>query len=134
MAPIAITPPESQIDLSNLKNVDMARRDSTSPVQGVGGRKMPQRKRTIDLNDGHEIPQIALGVYKAPNGQETEDAIIAALDAGYRHIDSAARYMNEEACGRLVVPLYTCWRRENFADVVDPQSCQILVHSYRYTS
>ena len=56
MAPIAITPPESQLDLSNQKNVDMERRDSTSPVQGVGGRKIPQRKRTIDLNDSHEIP------------------------------------------------------------------------------
>ncbi|KAI1634768.1 aldo/keto reductase [Biscogniauxia mediterranea] len=57
---------------------------------------------TVKLNDGNEIPQIALGVYKAPNGQETEDAVIAALDAGYRHIDSAARYANEEACGRAL--------------------------------
>jgi diketogulonate reductase-like aldo/keto reductase len=48
------------------------------------------------------IPQVALGVYKAPNGQETEDAVTAALDAGYRHIDSAARYANEEACGRAI--------------------------------
>ena len=112
----------------------MKRRDSTSPVQGVGGRKMPQRKRTIDLNDGHEIPQIALGVYKAPNGQETEDAIIAALDAGYRHIDSAARYMNEEACGRLVHPLSICLRRKSFADTVTPQGRQVLVRSYRYSS
>lgn len=102
MAPIAISPSESHIDLTHRKTVNMERRDSTFPTQGVSGRKMPQRKRTIDLNDGHEIPQIALGVYKAPNGQETEDAIIAALDAGYRHIDSAARYMNEEACGRAV--------------------------------
>ncbi|GKT97492.1 2,5-diketo-D-gluconic acid reductase A [Colletotrichum tofieldiae] len=53
---------------------------------------------TVRLNDGNEIPQIALG----PNGQETEDAVIAALDAGYRHIDSAARYANEEACGRAL--------------------------------
>lgn len=102
MAPIAISPVESQVDVSAQKNLDSERRDSTSPLMGVGGRKMPQRKRTIDMNDGHEIPQIALGVYKAPNGQETEDAILAALDAGYRHIDSAARYMNEEACGRAV--------------------------------
>ncbi|KAI0019864.1 aldo/keto reductase [Xylariomycetidae sp. FL0641] len=57
---------------------------------------------TVPLNDGNEIPQIALGVYKAPNGQETEDAVMAALDAGYRHIDSAARYLNEEACGRAL--------------------------------
>ena len=79
MAPIAISPSESQVDMHSQKNVDMERRDSTSPLQGVGGRKMPQRKRTIDMNDGNEIPQIALGVYKAPNGQETEDAIIAAM-------------------------------------------------------
>ncbi|KAI0476299.1 aldo/keto reductase [Xylariaceae sp. FL0804] len=57
---------------------------------------------TVQLNDGNEIPQIALGVYKAPNSQETEDAVTAALDAGYRHIDSAARYANEEACGRAL--------------------------------
>ncbi|KAI9147783.1 oxidoreductase [Paramyrothecium foliicola] len=57
---------------------------------------------TVKLNDGNEIPQVALGVYKAPNGQETEDAVTAALDAGYRHIDSAARYANEEACGRAI--------------------------------
>ena len=80
MAPIAISPSESQVDMHSQKNLDMERRDSTSPLQGVGGRKMPQRKRTIDMNDGNEIPQIALGVYKAPNGQETEDAIIAALE------------------------------------------------------
>ncbi|ODA75957.1 hypothetical protein RJ55_08598 [Drechmeria coniospora] len=57
---------------------------------------------SIKLNDGHSIPQVALGVYKAPNGRETEDAVTAALDAGYRHIDSAARYANEEACGRAI--------------------------------
>ena len=57
---------------------------------------------TVKLNDGNEIPLLALGVYKAPNGQETEDAVMAALDAGYRHIDSAARYANEEACGRAL--------------------------------
>ncbi|EEY19539.1 2,5-diketo-D-gluconic acid reductase A [Verticillium alfalfae VaMs.102] len=45
---------------------------------------------------------IAKGSKFAPNGQETEDAVTAALDAGYRHIDSAARYANEEACGRAI--------------------------------
>ncbi|CAG9941270.1 unnamed protein product [Clonostachys rosea f. rosea IK726] len=64
----------------------------------------PSRPRgnSVKLNDGNFIPQVALGVYKAPNGQETEDAVTAALDAGYRHIDSAARYANEEACGRAI--------------------------------
>merc|ERR1712070_794797 len=63
---------------------------------------MINKKEPVRLNDGNEIPQVALGVYKAPNGQETEDAVTAALEAGYRHIDSAARYMNEEACGRAL--------------------------------
>lgn len=104
MAPIAITPPAvNDLPTKTVEQMNaLDRHDSASPGSGVDGRKMPQRKRTIELNDGNEIPQVALGVYKAPNGQETEDAVTAALDAGYRHIDSAARYMNEEACGRAV--------------------------------
>jgi hypothetical protein len=130
----AISPSEYHIDLTHQKNVDMERRDSTSPTHGVGGRKMPQRKRTIDLNDSHGIPQIALDVYKAPNGQETEDAIIAALDAGYRHIDSAAHYMNEEACGRLANPWSIRSRKKHFADISGRQGSQVLVCSYRHSS
>lgn len=57
---------------------------------------------SIQLNDGVQIPQVALGVYKAPNGAETENAVIAALNSGYRHIDSAARYANEEAVGNAI--------------------------------
>ncbi|KAL2759735.1 hypothetical protein ACRALDRAFT_1026617 [Sodiomyces alcalophilus JCM 7366] len=64
--------------------------------------KPTKRVQSVRLNDGNLIPQVALGVYKAPNGRETEDAVRAALDAGYRHIDSAARYANEEACGRAI--------------------------------
>lgn len=42
----------------------------------------------VKLNNGQEIPQIALGVYKAPNDGSTENACKWAFDAGYRHIDS----------------------------------------------
>ncbi|WFD42991.1 hypothetical protein MPSI1_001642 [Malassezia psittaci] len=56
----------------------------------------------IKLSDGNEIPQVALGVYKAPNDGSTENAVKWAFDAGYRHIDSAARYNNEEAVGRAL--------------------------------
>lgn len=92
MAPAAITPetsPERQIFAKSVEGqtVNRPRTDSVASVK---------------LNDGNMIPQVALGVYKAPNGQETEDAVTAALDAGYRHIDSAARYANEEACGRAI--------------------------------
>lgn len=80
----------------------------TSPEREIYAKKPIQARShrssvsSIKLNDGNVIPQVALGVYKAPNGQETEDAVTAALDAGYRHIDSAARYANEEACGRAI--------------------------------
>merc|ERR1712029_1084127 len=80
------------------------RQDTMDSGYASPPREMPVKESSLSvrLNDGNEIPQVALGVYKAPNGQETEDAVTAALDAGYRHIDSAARYMNEEACGRAL--------------------------------
>lgn len=56
----------------------------------------------VQLNSGHYIPQVALGVYKAPNDGTTESAVKWAFEAGYRHVDSAARYMNEEAVGRAI--------------------------------
>lgn len=92
MAPIALTPESSPERHSFIKKTGRARRTRRSPVHVA----------TIKLNDGNVIPQVALGVYKAPNGLETEEAVTAALDAGYRHIDSAARYANEEACGRAI--------------------------------
>ena len=42
----------------------------------------------VKLNNAVEIPQVALGVYKAPNDGSTENACKWAFDAGYRHIDS----------------------------------------------
>ena len=56
----------------------------------------------MKLSSGYEIPQVALGVYKAPNDGTTEQAVKWAFDCGYRHIDSAARYRNEEAVGRAL--------------------------------
>lgn len=53
----------------------------------------------ISLNDGSTIPQIGLGVWQAEDGQETEQAVKAALEAGYRHIDTAAVYQNETSVG-----------------------------------
>ncbi|TKA24890.1 hypothetical protein B0A50_06619 [Salinomyces thailandicus] len=87
------------------KTKNPTRQDTTDSGYASPPREMGETSNnnlTVKLNDGNEIPQVALGVYKAPNGQETEDAVTAALDAGYRHIDSAARYLNEEACGRAL--------------------------------
>lgn len=54
---------------------------------------------TIMLHDTVAIPQHGLGVFKSAPGSETEDAVVSALDAGYRHIDTAAIYRNEESVG-----------------------------------
>ena len=53
------------------------------------------------LNSGYSIPVIALGVYQAKS-EECYNAVLAALEAGYRHIDSAAWYGNEADVGRAV--------------------------------
>lgn len=52
------------------------------------------------LNNGVMMPIFGLGVYKS--GDETYDAVRAALDAGYRHIDTAALYKNEDAVGAAI--------------------------------
>lgn len=56
----------------------------------------------VTLNDGNSIPQVGLGVWQTP-AEETERAVAAALQAGYRHIDTAAAYRNEPETGRGVV-------------------------------
>lgn len=55
----------------------------------------------ITLNDGNPIPQVGLGVWQTPP-QDTERAVAAALEAGYRHIDTAAAYGNEAETGRAI--------------------------------
>ncbi len=56
---------------------------------------------TITLNNSVAMPQIGLGVFQVPN-DETESAVTAALAAGYRSIDTAAIYGNEEGVGRAI--------------------------------
>ena len=56
---------------------------------------------TVTLSDEHTIPVIGLGVAELSDS-ETERAVTSALEAGYRHIDTAAAYGNEEAVGRAI--------------------------------
>jgi 2,5-diketo-D-gluconate reductase A len=56
---------------------------------------------TLTLNDGHEIPQLGFGVFKV-DPDETERIVSDALEAGYRHIDTAAVYGNEVGVGRAI--------------------------------
>lgn len=55
----------------------------------------------IQLNDGHEIPQLGFGVFRVDPDQ-TERIVSIALEAGYRHIDTAAVYGNEVGVGRAI--------------------------------
>jgi 2,5-diketo-D-gluconate reductase A len=56
---------------------------------------------TVRLNDGHEIPQLGYGVFQVPP-EDAERVTTLALEAGYRHIDTAAAYNNEEGVGRAI--------------------------------
>ena len=57
--------------------------------------------QTTTLNNGINMPMLGFGVFQiAP--EQTEAAVLRALHSGYRLIDTAAAYMNEEAVGRAV--------------------------------
>ena len=56
---------------------------------------------TVTLNNGVQIPILGFGVFQVP-ADDTETVVSQALDTGYRHIDTAASYQNEEAVGRAL--------------------------------
>jgi len=56
---------------------------------------------SIQLNNGISIPQLGYGTYKLP-AAETRDAVLNALQIGYRHLDTAQMYRNEAAVGQAV--------------------------------
>lgn len=57
-------------------------------------------KDTYTLNDGIEIPVVGFGTWQMANDDSTADIVEHAIDVGYRHIDTAAIYGNEESVGR----------------------------------
>lgn len=62
---------------------------------------MGDLRSAATLHDGHAMPWLGLGVWQAPRG-EAYDAVRAALDVGYRHVDTAKIYGNEREVGRAV--------------------------------
>ncbi|MEK3879074.1 aldo/keto reductase [Paenibacillus sp. FSL M7-0420] len=58
--------------------------------------------QTVTLNNGVKMPLLGFGVYQIPDAEECENAVYEALMAGYRLIDTAAGYLNEEAVGRAI--------------------------------
>ncbi len=59
-------------------------------------------KTTFELNNKVRMPQIGLGVLFAKNDGEVESAVVSALDTGYRKIDTASAYQNEEGVGSAI--------------------------------
>ena len=57
---------------------------------------------TCTLRNGVTIPRLGFGTYKTPEGEVAEASVLAALEAGYRHIDTAAFYGNEVSVGRAI--------------------------------
>jgi len=57
---------------------------------------------SITLNNGVVIPQVGLGVWQAAEGAEVENAVLSAIESGYRLIDTAAIYGNEVGVGKAI--------------------------------
>ncbi len=57
---------------------------------------------TVTLNNGIAMPSLGFGVFQIPDPEECERSVVSALEAGYRLIDTAAAYANEESVGRAL--------------------------------
>src|SRR6266567_6575303 len=79
---------------------------SSSP-HSEGAATMTVGAVTVDgrarvLADGNQMPMLGLGLWQVPNGAECVNAVRWALDLGYRHIDTAQAYGNEESVGKAL--------------------------------
>lgn len=63
---------------------------------------MNMLKQTYRLSNGTELPKIGFGTWQIKPGDETYHAVSAALKNGYRHIDTAEAYRNEESVGQAI--------------------------------
>jgi 2,5-diketo-D-gluconate reductase A len=62
----------------------------------------PETPDALVLADGNQLPILGLGVWQVPNGPECVNAVSWALELGYRHIDTAQAYANEESVGQAL--------------------------------
>lgn len=58
--------------------------------------------QTVKLNNGVEMPMLGFGVYQIEDKDTCEQAVLGAFEAGYRLIDTAALYVNEDAVGKAI--------------------------------
>lgn len=58
--------------------------------------------QTVKLNNGIEMPILGFGVFQIPDASECEKCVVDAIEVGYRSIDTAASYQNEQAVGNAI--------------------------------
>ncbi|WP_229122595.1 aldo/keto reductase, partial [Bacteroides uniformis] len=56
----------------------------------------------LKLNNGIEMPQFGIGTFTLPDNETTVKLLVQALKRGYRHIDTAHAYRNEESVGKAI--------------------------------
>jgi diketogulonate reductase-like aldo/keto reductase len=95
-----VTPECSHSDLLVLRACG-GRPGTVSSVDGATT-SFPAEGGSCRVTDDVEMPVLGLGVWKIPGGAETERAVLWALEAGYRHIDTAQAYGNEASVGRAI--------------------------------
>lgn len=86
-----------------------AENDGAMGAENVSGEPMPMLK----LNNGVEMPQFGIGTFTLPNNETTKELLVQALKRGYRHIDTAHAYRNEQCVGEAIresgVPRKEIW-------------------------
>src|SRR4029453_6662580 len=97
--------PGRRLPLSRTDPPPSPSRQLSPPYDSACRREKPRHHMpdvtTLTLNNGVTIPALGLGVFQTPP-DETRAAVTAALEAGYRHIDTAAAYANERQVGEAV--------------------------------
>ena len=73
-----------------------------SIIKNLKLKNLTDLKGAFTLNNGVKMPYLGLGVYLSEDGQEVTNAVKWALEEGYRHIDTASIYKNEEGVGKGV--------------------------------
>lgn len=80
-------------------------------------------QNTYTLSNGVKVPKIGLGTWQIPNGEQAYNSVMFALKNGYRHIDTAAAYGNEESVGKAIKD-FGISRDEIFITTKLPAECK----------
>jgi len=102
-----LQPPKRVVSFADEVLDGERRHDKPIPARKACTAARPKAKNGVEMSDEHfkelhdgtEVPVLALGVWQVPEGDECVDAVQWALEAGYRHIDTAQAYGNERSVG-----------------------------------